>query len=422
MKNVSNLWRVLMLCAVLLCVAADWPQFRGPGGNGRSDATGLPTKWSESENLLWKVQLPGLGTSSPITVGDAIFVTCYSGYAESQSNPGDQKDLVRHVLCLERKTGKTRWTKEVKPALPESRYAGGNDSRHGYASSTPASDGERVYVFFGRSGVFCFDLAGKQLWQTNVGTGTTGWGSATSPVIYKDLVIVNASVESGAMVALDKMTGKEKWRTGGTRSAWNSPVLVEVPGGKTEVVLSLPGRPGKLTGYDPETGKELWSSEGIPDGYVCPSVVAHEGVVYAIGGRSNTAVAVKAGGKGAVKPSWSVKVGSNVTSPVYHDGHLYWIHDSGRTAYCLDAATGKQVYAERVPQASGAYASGVVADGKIYYVTQNTNTFVLAAKPKFEVLAHNKFDDTSRTNASPAVDDGRLLIRSDKYLYCVGAK
>ena len=412
---------VLSLSSAVTASAGDWMQFRGPGSKGSSDETSLPVKWSESENLAWKTKLPGLGASSPITVGDAIYVTCYSGYGESYENAGDMNNLVRHLVCLERKTGEIRWTKDVKAQTPESAYRAGTDGKHGYAASTPVSDGEHIYVFFGKSGVFCFDLKGTQKWNVNVGTRTTGWGSGTSPVIYKNLVIVNASVESSSLVGLNKTTGKEVWRTPGTGSAWNSPVLVDLPGGKTEVVLSLAGRQGLITGYDPDTGKKLWEAEGIPDTYVCPTVTSHDGVVYAIGGRKNTAVAVKAGGSGTVKPLWSVGAGSNVTSPVYHDGHVYWASDRGM-AYCLEASTGKQVYAERLPRAGTIYSSALVADGKLYYVAQNGETFVLAAKPKFEVLAQNKFDDNARTNASPVVDSGRLLIRSDKFLYCVGKK
>jgi outer membrane protein assembly factor BamB len=133
-------------------------------------------------------------------------------------------------------------------------------------------------------------------------------------------------------------------------------------------------------------------------------------------------VAVKAGGSGEVEPLWTTGAGSNVCSPVYHDGHLYWLHDSRGIAYCLNAETGKQVYAERVPKAGRTYASGIVADGKLYYVSQTGTTFVVAANPKFELLATNRFDDDARTNASPVVDHGRILIRSDNYLYCVGAK
>ncbi len=403
-------------------LAGDWMQFRGPGGNGRSDDKGVPDKWSETENVVWKTKLPGPGSSSPIIVGDFIFLTCYSGYGESLKEPGEQKNLMRHLVCVDRKTGAIRWTRDVKPELPESVYRAGNDGQHGYASSTPVSDGKHVYVFFGRTGVLCFDLEGKQIWSANVGTRTTGWGSASSPVLYKDLVIVNASVESGALVALKKSDGKEAWRLPGTGGAWGSPILVDVPGGTTEIVLSLAGKTGKITGIDPTDGKKLWSCEGNNDGYICASVVSNEGIVYAIGGRANRSVAVKAGGKGDVVPLWTTRLDSRVNSPVYHEGHLYWLNEQRGQAYCIDASSGKEVYAERIAGIGRAYASGVYADGKIYYVSDNSTTFVIAAKPKFEMIATNKLDDTSRTNASPAVDNGRLLIRTDKHLYCIGKK
>ncbi len=144
-------------------MAVDWMQFRGPGGSARSDTKGIPDKWSETENIVFKTKLPGMRTSSPITVGDAIYLTCYSGYGESGTAPGEQKDLLRHLVCLERKTGAIRWTKDIKPELPESAYKGGNDGQHGYASSTPVSDGKHIYAFFGKSGVFCFDLKGEKV-------------------------------------------------------------------------------------------------------------------------------------------------------------------------------------------------------------------------------------------------------------------
>jgi hypothetical protein len=416
----------LLVGSAAACLAEDWTGFRGPGGRAVSEQKGLPVKWSESENLLWKTSLPGLGSSSPITVGPYIFLTCYSGYAETVDDPGEMEDLKRHVVCLNRTDGSLIWSKEVEASLPESRYSPGNDSWHGYSSSTPASDGRRLYVFFGRSGVFCFDLQGNQQWRADVGTRTTGWGSATSVALHKNLVIVNASVESSSLVALEKETGQQVWRTSGVGGSWNTPLLVDRPDSSSELVLSLPGRrsdPGRIVGYDPNTGEELWTCEGIPDGYVCPTVIAHDGVIYAIGGRRNTAVAVKAGGRGQVEPLWTARKGSNVCSPIYYQGHLYWMHDRDGTALCLNAETGQVEYEQRVqPRPGVVYASGVAADGKIYYVSQHQGTYVLAAGPKFELLAHNKFDDDARTNASPVVDGNRLLIRSDKYLYCVGNK
>jgi outer membrane protein assembly factor BamB len=419
--------RLFCCCLSLLFVApmataGDWSQFRGPGGLAVSDDKGLPEKWSEKENVLWKTKLPGLGSSSPITIGDAIFLTCYSGYAESQKDSGDQANLMRHVICLDRKTGEIRWTKDIKPVLPESKYQSGNDGRHGYASSTPVSDGKHVFVFFGKSGVFCFDLKGEQSWNKSVGTGTTGWGSASSPVLYKDFVIVNAAVESGSMVALKKSDGSQVWKASGTGSAWGTPMLVNVPGGKTELVLSLAGKNGKITGYDPETGNKLWTCEGNADSYVCSSIVSHEGIVYAIGGRNNHSVAVKAGGMGEQMPLWVSRNDSRVNSPVYHEGYLYWLNEQRGQIMCINASDGKEVFAERLKGVGSAYASGVYGDGKLYFLTDTATTFVIAAKPKYELIATNKLEDTSRTNASPAIDNGRLLIRTDKHLYCIGKK
>jgi len=396
----------------------NWPNFRGPGGLGVSGDTGLPVTWSAKENIVWKTELPGPGASSPITWGDRIYLTCYSGYGLSEREAGNQADLKRHLLCLNRADGKLVW-EETVAALAAVRF-GGFQARHGYASSTPATDGERVYVFYEKEGVLAYDFAGKQLWQSDVGQRTHNWGSGTSPVLYKNLVIVNASVESGSLVALDRSTGHEAWRAGGIRQSWNTPLLVEVAGGKQELVVSIQG---SLLGFDPETGERLWNCPGIQD-YVCPSVVAQDGVVYAIGGRrGGTAVAVKAGGRGEVEPLWTQRAGSNVSSPVVYRDHLFWISDQG-IAYCLKADTGEIAYEQRVPGSRvEGYASALAADGKVYNVTRERGTFVLAAKPQFEQLAHNEFgSDTSICNASPAVTSGQLLLRSNRYLYCVGSK
>jgi outer membrane protein assembly factor BamB len=386
-----------------------------------SPETNLPVEWSAQKNVVWKTRLPGPGTSSPVTAGDRVFLTCYTGYAQDTGAPGKQEDLRRHVLCLDRASGKVLWAKEFEPVLPEHAYQG-EGSYHGYSSSTPTTDGERLYVFFGKSGVFCFDLDGKQLWHVLVGKNTSGWGSATSPVHYKDLLLVNAGVESGALVALDRKTGREEWRTPGVGASWNTPVLVEPPSGDVELVVSVQDR---LLGLNPDTGKELWHAEGVHR-YVCPSVVAHDGVVYAIGG-GHTSLAVRAGGRGDVTKThtvWRQDKGSNVSSPVYLDGHLYWANDHGGVVTCQDAATGQVVYQERLqPPSDIVYASCLHADGKLYYVSQHQGTYVLAAGPKFKLLAHNVIeDDNSRTNGSLAVSNGEFLLRSDQYLYCLGKR
>jgi outer membrane protein assembly factor BamB len=409
------------LLLALLALGADWGEFRGPNGLGISEEKDLPVQWSSEKNLVWKTRLPGPGTSSPVTAGKRVFLTCYTGYGVNADNPGTTDDLRRHLLCVDRTDGTVLWTKEFKPVLPEHQYKG-EGSYHGYSASTPITDGQRLYVFFGKSGVYCFDLDGNEIWHTSVGKGTSGWGSGASPLLYKKLLIVNASVESGALVALDPTDGKEVWRAPGIASAWNTPVVVRLPSGEVELVVSVQNW---LLGLNPDTGKELWRTDGVHS-YVCPSVVAHDGVVYAIGGGS-TSLAVKAGGRGDVTKThvlWREGKGSNVSSPVYHDGHLYWAGDQNGMVYCQEAATGKTVYQERLnPPAGKIYASPVLADGKLYYVSQTKGTYVVAVGPKFELVAHNAFaDDSSRTNASPAVSNGQLLLRTDQYLYCIGKR
>ncbi len=416
---------LIALVGVLAARAADWRQFRGPGGLGIAPDTNLPITWSATQNVLWKADLPGPGGSSPIVVGDKVFVTCYSGYGLPEKKGGEQgerKDLNRHLACLDR-AGKVLWTREVPSVTPDQAYEGQYLPLHGYASSTPASDGQAVYVFFGKAGVLAFDLEGKQLWQASVGERTHSWGTGTSPVLYKDLVIVNASVESNALVALSKRDGKVAWRAQGMASSWNTPLLVEV-GGRQELVVSVARR---ILAYDPETGKQLWSSEGLAlnGGYVCPSVVAHDGVIYVIGVRGRSeAMAVRSGGSGDVTKThilWRLDKGANVSSPVYHDGHLYWASDVQGVFYCVNAKEGKLVYQERLkPATDRFYASPVLADGKLYVVSRTNGTYVIEAKPQFKLVAHNTLDDNSVFNASPAVADGRMFLRSDRALYCIG--
>ena len=229
---------------------------------------------------------------------------------------------------------------------------------------------------------------------------------------------MNASVESGSLVALSKADGKEVWRASGMDSAWNTPQLVTLADGKQELVISVKGF---ILGFDPATGTQLWKCQGIPD-YVCPSVVSQDGVVYAIGGRQSQAMAVRAGGRGDVTAShklWKADAGSNVSSPVVYDGHLYWVSDRNKTAYCLKLSDGAVAYAEKV--AIQPYASAVAADGKLYAVSRRGGTLVLAAKPAFEQMALNKLDDSS-FDASPAVAAGHLFIRSNRYLYAIKAR
>jgi len=405
---------LILLLAALFSMSAsaqDWPQFRGPGGLGVSKAEDLPITWSEAENVAWKTALPGYGSSSPIALNGRLYVTCYSGYG-IEKNQGAMEDLTLHLVCADGKTGRILWDKHVEPTLPESKSV----RDHGYAAATPATDGTYLYVFFGKSGVFKFDLDGKQIWRTSVGSKTHDWGSGTSPVLFEDLVIVNASVESGSLVGLDKETGEEIWRAGGMDSSWNTPHIVTTSDGRQELAVSVRGW---ILGFDPRTGRELWRCEGIPD-YVCPSMVSHQGVLYALGGRASKTVAVRSGGRGNVTQThklWQADVGANVCSPVVHEGHLYWVSDRTQAAYCLGLEDGAVKYSQRIRMQP--YGSALLAGGRLYVVTRNDGALVLAAQPQFQQLAHNKLADRSTFNASPIVCDGALILRSDKNLYAV---
>lgn len=410
----------LAVATSIHAAAADWPQFRGPGGNGISDAKGAPLKWSDSEGIVWKTDLPGPGTSSPIVVGNKIFLTCYTGVQPGRGASLDA--LKRHLLCLDRATGKLLWNTPVAADLPEQP---GIREDHGYSTSTPVADAERVYCFFGKSGVFAFDHSGKQLWKSSVGTQLNGWGSATSPVLHKDLVLVNASVESGSLVALDKKTGAEKWRARGINESWHAPLVVSGPGGKAEVVTALIQ---KVLGFDADTGQQLWTCSTGIGWYMCPTPVARDGIIYAIGGRSpQNALAIKAGGRGDVTAThrmWKIDKGSNVSSPILHNGHLYFASDSLGVAYCVNATSGQLAYEERLgSRQSGFYASPVLADGKLYYLGRQGQCVVVSATPKFQQLAENTLEgNRGAFNASPAFDGNRLLLRSNRSLYCIGAR
>jgi outer membrane protein assembly factor BamB len=345
-------------------------------------------------------------------LGDRVYVTCYSGYGLDGESAGTLQDLRLHVVCLELADGSIRWTKTIQPSLPETEKV----REHGYAASTPTTDGERLYVFFGKTGVIAFDLDGNQLWQTNVGTTLHGWGSGSSPVLFGELLIVNASVESSGLVALDKRTGRQVWRAEGIESSWSTPHLVNLADGGIELVLSIEGR---VLGFDPATGKQLWSCAGIR-GYTCPSAVSRDGIVYITGGRQSQIMAVRAGGRGEVTDShklWEAQAGANVCSPVIHGDYLFWLSDRNQVAYCINRHTGEIQYSQRMR--GQPYASPVLVGDKLYVVTRNDGTLVLAAKPEFELLAHNRLDDRSMFNGSPAVAGNSMLIRSDRYMYSI---
>lgn len=410
--------RLVLLMTVFAVVAADWPRFRGPTGMGIGTGKDLPTTWGPKENIVWKTTLVGAGTSSPVVQGDRIYLTSYSGF-NVPGKRGEMDSLKLHLIALDRETGEIKFNRTISPRLPEQTRIRDD---HGYASSTLVVDKDHIFAFFGKTGAIAFDLEGKELWRTELGSELNGFGSGASPILVDDLVIVNASVESQSVVALDRKTGKKRWTISGVREAWNTPVLVSV-GDKTELVFASFG---KVQGFDPATGDLLWTCKNDITWYIVPSVVAAEGVVYSIGGRSGiAAIAVKAGGKGDVTGThrlWTSRLGSNVSSPIVHGGHLYWMNDNNGTAYCADIKDGKVVKEERIERPQQAYASPVLADGKLYFVGRGGRTLVLSATPELKRLGLNDLGDRSTFNASPAVSGNRLLIRSDTHLYCIGGK
>ncbi|MCI0641686.1 MAG: PQQ-binding-like beta-propeller repeat protein [Gemmataceae bacterium] len=408
-----------LLLSTVPLAHADWPGFRGVSGGLASDK-GLPVEWGAEKNVVWKIKLPGPGSSSPIVWKDRVYVTCYSGYGLKKGDKSDIANLRRHLLAVECKTGKIVWDRPAPPLLPETEYTG-NITEHGYASSTPVTDGERIFVFHGRSGVFAFDKQGKQLWHKEVGSGLNSWGSAASPILAGNKLIVNAGVEGDSLIAFDKISGDEVWRAKGIGHCWSTPVLVELPGGKQEIVLSVQSA---LYGFDLATGEKLWECEGPSTATASSTPVTRDGVVFAIGagfeGRSS--IAVKAGGRGDVTKThvlWRQKIGANHCSPVLVDGRLHWV--SGR-AICLDAKTGAIIQEKDLYGARQEYVSAVAADGKIIAFTRRDGAFVLDANRGFEKIAHNDLGDNSTFNSCPAISDGNLFVRSNAFLYCLGQK
>ncbi|HAN96776.1 MAG TPA: serine/threonine protein kinase [Planctomycetaceae bacterium] len=433
--------------------AEDWARFRGPNGTGIStDAEPTPVEWSPTKNLKWKVRLPGPGSSSPIVVGDRVIVTCWSGYGVDRNDPGDQANLVRHLLCYDRNDGSLIWERKIDSVLPEDQY-GGMFAEHGYASHTPVSDGQRIFAFFGKTGLHAFDMDGNPLWSKTLGSESDprGWGSASSPILYGKLVIVPAIAESEALVALDQETGNEVWRqeAQGFGGTWGTPILVPVDGERTDLVM---GVPYEIWAFNPETGKLRWFCTAMDTNSYCSSVVAQDSVVYGIEGRGGGSIAVKAGGSGDVTSSnvvWSGQDSSRIGTPLLSGGKLFAI--SGGVMTCIDAASGKRLFQGRLssprgnaaeatpqPQQGGPgqgrggrgggrggmggqdYSSPVAAGDRLYYVSRSGEMYVLKMGEMFEELARNRVtDEVEDFSATPAISRGALFIRSSAHLYCV---
>ena len=423
---------IALVFAVGQADADDWLRFRGSAGDGIAAAANIPTTWSDTENLQWKIPLPGPGSSSPIVVGDRLYVTCYTGYGTSGREGSQERNLRRQLLCIDRGNGDIVWERAIEPTHDADPYEG-YITEHGYASSTPVSDGENIYVFFGKAGVVAFDLDGKQVWRVDVGDDSSNrqWGSAASPILHGDLLIVNASEESRTIYALNKQSGEEVWRTEGDllELTYGTPLVVSLADGREELVIAVPE---EVWGISLENGRLNWHVVTQLTGNISPSVVANGDVVYVFGGyRGSGSMAIRAGGRGDVSDThvlWTSRTSSYVPSPIYHEDHLYLIDDRG-LALCLDAADGEIVFRERLPGVAGGggasrpfYASPVLVGDRLYSVGRTCGAFVTTVGDDFELIAHNQFsDDESDFNASPVVSGDQLFLRSNQFLYCVSA-
>jgi outer membrane protein assembly factor BamB len=381
-----------------------WPRFRGPSGQGLTGAASLPVRWDrDGTNIVWRTKVPGEGNSSPIVWGDRIFLTSAAA-----------KGAERFLHCLDKADGRILWSRQVPSAAPEP----GVRPKNGYASATPVTDGERVIAFLGNCGLVCYDFDGKLLWHYDELKFRTTHGTGSSPLLYKDKVIFlhDQNQAESVCVALDKRTGKVLWQ--GTRPkamTWSTPVAVRV-GDRDELLFA---GAETVKGYDPETGKELWSLRG-PTHEVVPTPVIGPDVIYSASGRNGPTIALRPGGSGDVTEThlvWrAVRGGPHVPSPLLLDSRLYAVNDFG-IAQCFDAATGKLLWHERLNDQFS--ASPVEAGGLLYFPGESGVTYVLKAGDRFEVVAKN--DLGAGILASPAVTDGRLLIRTQEELVYIGA-
>jgi outer membrane protein assembly factor BamB len=406
--------------AALTAVAEPWPQFRGPNTQGRSAETGLPLRWSATENIAWKTDIPGESWSSPIVWADRVFVTTATEGGHSC-----------RVLALDRRSGAVLWNKEVFRQVP-----GQRQSRNSYATPTPATDGRRVYACFYNGWFVALDFGGQIVWTNSDYPFYSQHGLGSSPILYGELLIMARDGSSDGpdkslgwqkpwdqayIVALDTRTGRQRWkaRRGLSRIAHGVPAIWTAPDGHVELVSEAGD---VVQGFDPRTGERLWSSEVIGEGKV-PSTVLGDGLVFTAGGWGGreSIKAFKLGGRGELGTNnlvWEQRRGMpKVPSMLYVRPHLFAMTDNG-TLSCLKADTGEIVWQERL---GGSFsASPVFAEGRIYLVSDNGDTTVIEAAPRFKVLAQNPLGE--KVQASPAISQGQLFIRTARRLWCIGQR
>ena len=416
---------VLFFFVAGLIRAENWPGWRGPSGDGVSNGKGIPTKWSSTENIAWRIAIPGEGHSSPIVWGDKVFLT--SSLTEKNK---------RILLCIDRLSGQTVWQRDVVQSPPETIHR--LNSR---ASGTPATDGKQVYVTFmraegdkviapnvgserlitpGKIIVAAYDLDGNEKWKTNVGDFVSAHGFNTCPVLFEDLVILNGDHDGNAyLVALDRQSGRQRWRTrreNKTRS-YVTPIIREIDG-ITQMILS-----GSLciASYDPRNGKRHWIVDGPTEQFVA-SMVYDGKYVFATGGYPERhTLAIRPGGKGNVTDThiaWRTTRGAAyVPSPIITGRYLLMVADSG-IASCFEARTGKRHWMERLP--GGHSPSPVSADGLVYFVSDRGVTTIIRPSETFAVIEKNELGEP--VSASPAISQGQIFLRTHQHLYCIGSK
>jgi len=417
---------VVAVCGLTSAASADnWPGWRGSGGQGQCGEKSLPLKWGPTENVRWKVALPDAGSSTPAVWGDRVFVTQASEktvWPPKGSNGGIAKARKRSLLCFARADGKLLWQSDVIYDEEESTHP-----TNPFCSASPATDGERVIVSHGSAGLHCYDFEGKELWKVDAGKMEHQWGNASSPVLYEDLCILWCGPgDKQFVLAVNKKTGAKVWEhqepAGDGKKfigSWSTPILAKV-GGKDQLLLSVVL---KLKGLDPKTGTELWSCDGLGN-LVYTSPLFADGIAVAMSGYGGPALGVKLGGSGDITrdrvwhhPKNPQRIGSGV---VVGD-HVYMVEDDGRP-HCFELKTGQELWQSQIEKrpGGGAWGSMVHADGRLYITDRGGTTMIFKADPKFELLGTNRLGE--HTDASIAVSNGDLFLRTYKTLWCISER
>ena len=383
-----------------------WPNWRGPSGQGLVEDAGYPDTWSDTENVLWKVSVPGIGHSSPIVWKNQIFLTT------SYENGTEMA-----VLSYDRAGGELLWETQIPFASREHIH-----QKNSHASATPVTDGERVFASFGQQGLVAVDLEGNLVWHNKIEDLDNYHGSAGSPILYEDSVIIYQDHQGNSFVAaFDKATGEVVWRKNReTRTGWGTPIIIDT-GERDELIVSSQAR---VNSYDPATGEELWTVAGNMFEVIPTPVVGH-GLVFASSGRAGPTFAIRPGGSGDVTDShvvWKTQKGSPfVPSPIVIGEYLFMMNDMMSIVTNYEAETGKLVYQGRLGRASreGFSSSPISFDGKVFFTNDEGQTFVLEVGPEFKLLHVNELN--ARTLASPALVDGRWYFRTDSELIAIGS-